>query len=44
MYFWRTRRARIRVDRYTHETKAEVRFSNLKQDGAVEVGACEQGG
>ena len=37
-------RDRDRWGRYTHETKAELRSSNLQDHGAVEAGACEQGG
>ena len=42
--FIRDERNRDRWDRYTHETNAEARFSNLKDHGAVELGACEEGG
>ena len=38
----RDERDRDRRDRYTHETNAEARFSNLIDHGTVEDGACEQ--
>ena len=42
--FIRDERDCDRWDRCTHETKAEPRFSDLKDHGAVEAGACEEDG
>ena len=42
--FMRDERDRDRWDRYTYVAKAEACFSNLKDHGAVEAGACDEEG